>query len=167
MTKLLYSSAFSAVIAAAMLLGGCSKLNQVPTTSVLASQLFKDTVSLNEAVVGLYSTLEVQEYYGAYFPLLADLNSDNGIAGGYNNTSLNEFGAYSVTSSNIFIQNMYVALYKTIASANAVIAGESTVKGASSAYLNSIKGQALTLRALGHFDLLRAFGYHWDLNSPY
>ncbi|HEY9000300.1 MAG TPA: RagB/SusD family nutrient uptake outer membrane protein, partial [Mucilaginibacter sp.] len=72
-----------------------------------------------------------------------------------------------VTSSNIFIQNTYVAIYKTIATANAVIAGISTVKGASPAYLNSVKGQALTLRAMGHFDVLRAFGYHWDINSPY
>ena len=158
------------VIAAAMLLGGCSKLNQVPTTSVLASQLFKDTVSLNEAVVGLYSTLEVQEYYGAYFPLLADLNSDNGIAGGYNNTSLNEFGAYSVTSSNIFIQNMYVALYYSIATANAILAGEKGITDTSSdaqQLLASVRGQALAIRAMAHFDLLRSFGYHWDLSSPY
>jgi hypothetical protein len=99
--------------------------------------------------------------------MFADLNSDNGVAGGYNNTSLNEFGLYSVTSSNIFIQNTYVAIYKTIATANAIIAGESTVKGASTTYLNSVKGQALTLRAMAHFDVLRAFGYHWDTNSPY
>ena len=158
------------VIAAAMLLGGCSKLNQSPTTSVLASQLFKDTVSLNEAVVGMYSTLEVQEYYGAYFPLLADLNSDNGIAGGYNNTSLNEFGAYSVTSSNIFIQNMYVALYYSIATANAILAGEKGITDTSSdaqQLLTSVRGQALAIRAMAHFDLLRSFGYHWDLSSPY
>ena len=148
-------------------MNSCAKLNQVSPTAVQGGQLFKDSIGLSEAVTGMYSTLEAPDYYGANYPMLADLNSDNGVAGGYNNTSLNEFGSYSVTSSNIFIQNTYVAIYKTIASANAVIAGESTVKGASSDYLNSIKGQALTLRALGHFDLLRAFGYHWDINSPY
>jgi len=148
-------------------MNSCAKLNQVSPTAVQGGQLFKDSIGLSEAVTGMYSTLEAPDYYGANYPMLADLNSDNGVAGGYNNTSLNEFGAYSVTSSNIFIQNTYVAIYKAIASANAIIAGEGTIKGASAEYLNSIKGQALTLRALGHFDLLRAFGYHWDLNSPY
>lgn len=149
------------------MISSCAKLNQVSPTAVQGGQLFKDSTGLSEAVTGMYSTMEAPDYYGANYPMLADLNSDNGVAGGYNNTSLNEFGAYSVTSSNIFIQNTYVAIYKTIASANAIIAGEGTVKGASSGYLNSIKGQALTLRALGHFDLLRAFGYHWDINSAY
>ncbi len=160
-------SAFGFILACAIAISGCAKINQVSPTAVQASQLFKDSTGLSETVTGLYSTLEVPEYYGADYLMLADLNSDNGVAGGYNNTSLNEFGAYSVTSSNIFIQNTYVAIYKTITTANNIIAGESTVKGASTAYLNTVKGQALTLRAMGHFDLLRAFGYHWDLNSIY
>ena len=160
-------SAVGFVIAIAIMISSCAKLNQVSPTAVQASQLFKDSTGVSEALTGLYSTLEVPEYYGADYPMLADLNSDNGVAGGYNNESINEFGAFSVTSSNIFIQNTYVAIYKTITTANNIIAGEATVKGASTAYLNSIKGQALTLRAMGHFDLLRAFGYHWDLSSPY
>jgi len=99
--------------------------------------------------------------------MLCDLNSDNGVAGGYNNTLLNEFGSYSVSASNDYTTNTYVAIYKTVATANAILAGESTVRGASQQYLNSVKGQALALRALAHFDLLRAFGYHWDLTSVY
>ena len=105
-----------------MLISSCAKLNQVSPTAVQSTQLFKDSIGLSEAVTGMYSTLEVPEYYGAYYPMLADLNSDNGVSGGYNNTSLDEFGTYSVTSSNIFIQNTYVAIYKTIAAANAIIA---------------------------------------------
>jgi len=160
-------AAFGFIFASVVLISSCAKLNQVSPTAVQNTQLFKDSIGLSEAVTGMYSTLEAPEYYGGYYPMFADLNSDNGVAGGYNNTSLNEFGLYSVTSSNIFIQNTYVAIYKTIATANAIVAGESTVKGASTTYLNSIKGQALTLRAMAHFDVLRAFGYHWDTNSPY
>ena len=168
MKKLIHISTFSLVTGAFLLFSGCAKLNQQSTTSVTANQLFKDTVSLNEALVGLYSSLEVQDYYGAYYPLLADLNSDNGIAGGYNNTSLNEFGAYNVTSSNLFIQNMYVALYYTIATANGILTGDKAITDTSSQYLvTSVNGQALAIRAMAHFDLLRAFGYHWDLTSPY
>jgi hypothetical protein len=159
-------AAFGYIIVSAIMINSCAKLNQVAPTAVQGPQLFKDSTGLSEAVTGLYSTLEVPEYCGGDYLMLADVNSDNGVAGGYNNTSLNEFGAYNVTSSNIFIQNTYVAIYKTITTANNILAGESTVKGASSNYLNSVKAQALTLRAMGHFDVLRAFGYHWDLSSP-
>jgi len=160
-------SAIALIFVLGYTISGCAKLNQVSPTAVQSQQLFKDSIGLSEAVTGLYSTLESPDYYGANYPMLADLNSDNGVAGGYNNTSLNEFGAYSVTSSNIFIQNTYVAIYKMITTANEVLAGETGVKGASTAYINNVKGQALTLRAMGHFDLLRAFGYHWDLSSSF
>lgn len=167
MKKFTNISVLGIIAAAIAMMSSCAKLNQISPTAVQAQQLFKDSTGLSSALIGLYSTLEVQDYYGSNYPMMCDLNSDNGTAGGYNNTSLNEFGAFSVTSSNIFIQNTYVAIYKTVTTANNILAGESTVKGASADYLNSVKGQALTLRALGHFDLLRAFGYHWDLTSPY
>jgi starch-binding outer membrane protein, SusD/RagB family len=167
MKKLIHISIFSLIIFITGSISSCVKLNQVSPTSVPVTKLFKDSISLNEALIGLYSTLEVREYYGGYFPLFADLNSDNGVAGGYNDTSLDEFGAYSVTSSNAYLQNMYIALYYTIANANAILEGEKAVVSASPQFLNKVRGQVLTIRALAHFDLLRSFGYHWDLNSPY
>jgi len=169
MKKLIYSSAFSFIagLVVSVMMAGCVKLNQVSPTGVRATQLFKDSTGLSEAVTGLYSTLEVASYYGADYPLLCDLNSDNGVAGGYNNTLLNEFGNYSVSASNDYTTNTYASIYQTIATANAILAGEKTVVGASTQYLNSVKAQALTLRAMGHFDLLRYFGYHWDLTSVY
>jgi hypothetical protein len=157
--------AFMAIIS--LSLPGCTKLNQVSPTSVPASEMFKDTTSLEEALTGLYSTLESENYYGAYYPMFADLNSDNGIAGGYNNSSLDEFGYYSVTTSNVYLQGMYISMYYSIANANAIIANVASVPHITAAQLKSVKGQALAIRGMVHFDLLRAFGYHWDTTSPY
>jgi len=53
MKKLLYNTSFILLFAALALLAGCSKLNQQSTTSVVASSMFKDTVSLNEALTEL------------------------------------------------------------------------------------------------------------------
>ncbi len=167
MKKLINISAFSLIATSIIMISSCVKLKQISPTGVQSQQLFKDSTGLSEALTGLYSSLEVQEYYGADYLMLCDLNSDNGVAGGYNNTLLNEFGAYSVSASNNYTTNTYVAIYKTIATANAILTGESTVAGASTQYLNSVKGQALALRGMAHFDLLRAFGYHWDLTSAY
>ncbi len=167
MKKLINISAFSLIAATVIMISSCAKLKQMSPTGVQSQQLFKDSTGLSEALTGLYSSLEVQEYYGADYLMLCDLNSDNGVAGGYNNTLLNEFGAFSVSASNNYTTNTYVAIYKTIATANAILTGESTVTGASTQYLNTVKGQALALRGMAHFDLLRAFGYHWDPTSAF
>src|SRR5258708_10185030 len=151
-------------------LSSCNKLNQVSPNDVPQTVLFKDTNSVKETLVGLYSTLEPETYYGAYYPMFADLNSDNGIAGGYNNTSLNEFGYYSVTPTNIYIQNMWVGLYHSIATANQILTGITALPDTDAGtqqLIATIKGQALAIRAMVHFDLLRAFGYHWDTTSVY
>jgi len=167
MKKIVLTIGFAIAAFLSLCLPGCTKLNQVSPTSVPASNMFKDTTSLQEALTGLYSTLESENYYGGFYPLFADLNSDNGIAGGYNNSSLNEFGYYSVTTTNVYLQGMYIAMYYSIANANAIIANVGSVPHITPQQLKSVKGQALAIRALVHFDLLRAFGYHWDASSPY
>jgi len=167
MKKIVLTIGFAFVAVLSLSLPGCTKLNQVSPTSVPASNMFKDTTSLQEALTGLYSTLESENYYGGFYPLFADLNSDNGIAGGYNNSSLNEFGYYSVTTTNSYLQGMYIGMYYSIANANAIIANVGSVPHITPQQLKSVKGQALAIRGLVHFDLLRAFGYHWDTGSQY
>lgn len=165
-SKLLFPFIFIALCT----IGACKKLDQVNYAGVAANKVFVDSTSFKDAVNGLYNTLGAKEYYGAFYPMFADLNSDNGIAGGYNNTSLVEFGSYNVGSSNLFLENMYVSLYNSIGTANAILNGLSTVKGvkAPQGMLKSTtRGTCLAIRALVHFDLLRAFGYHWDLTSTY
>ncbi len=165
--NIVFSIAVALTAIAVVSLPGCTKLNQVSPTSVPNANMFKDTTSLQEALTGLYSTLESENYYGAFYPMFADLNSDNGVAGGYNNTSLNEFGYYSVTTTNVYLQDMYIAMYYAVANANAIIANVGSVPHITQQQLKAVKGQALTIRALVHFDVLRAFGYHWDTTSPY
>lgn len=148
----------------------CKKLDQVNYGGVPANKVFADSTNFKDALNGLYNTLGAKEYYGAFYPMFADLNSDNGVAGGYNNTSLVEFGSYNVGSSNLYIENLYVSLYNSIGTANAILTGLNTVKGAKAPagkLRSTVKGTCLAIRALVHFDLLRAFGYHWDLSSKY
>ncbi len=151
-------------------ISSCKKLDQANYAGVPSTQVFVNAQSFNDALNGLYNTLGAKEYYGAFYPMFADLNSDNGVAGGYNNTSLVEIGSYNVGSSNLYIENMYVSLYNSISTANSILAGLNTVKGSKApagVQRSTIKGSSLAIRALVHFDLLRAFGYHWDLTSPY
>lgn len=155
------------ICAAGTLLFSCQKLDVNSPTDVATEQVFKDANGLRSALIGLYSNLQQREYYGAYYPLMADLNSDICTAGGYDIPALNEIGAHAITSSNLYVERMYLAMYKCIANANAILA---SVDGISDPNLSaeeksSIKGQALAIRGMVHFDALRMFGYHWDNTS--
>ena len=157
------------VCTTAMLLFSCQKLDVNSPTDVPTDQVFKNADGLRSAVVGLYNNLQQREYYGAYYPLMTDLNSDICTAGGYDIPALNEIGAHAITASNLYVERMYLAMYKCVANANAIIASVDGISDAnfSAEEKKSIKGQALAIRGMVHFDVLRMFGYHWDAASPY
>ena len=152
------------VCTTAILLFSCQKLDVNSPTDVPTDLVFKNADGLRSALVGLYNNLQQRDYYGAYYPLMTDLNSDICTAGGYDIPALNEIGAHAITASNLYVERMYLAMYKCVANANAIIA---SVDGISDPNLSTeekkkIKGQALAIRGMVHFDALRMFGYHWD-----
>jgi starch-binding outer membrane protein, SusD/RagB family len=152
----------------ALFFGSCSKLDVTSLTDVTDEKVFQNADGVRSAVVGMYSQLQKREYYGGFYPLMSDLHTDMVNAGGYENTVLNEFGDRAVSPSNGFVEQMYVSIYKTIRIANGIINSVETKSdyGFDAAEKNQLLGQALGVRALAHFDLLRLFGYHWDINSP-
>jgi hypothetical protein len=157
------------ICTASLLLFSCQKLDVSSPNDVPTDQVFKNANGLRSALTGLYNNLQQRDYYGAYYPLMADLNSDVCTAGGYDIPALNEVGAHAITSSNLYAEKMYLAMYKCIANANEILA---VVDGITDVNLSadekkSIKGQALAIRALVHFDVLRMFGYHWDNASAF
>lgn len=142
----------------------CNVLDQVSPNDVENSNVFKSTTGAQSALIGLYSSLQARDYYGGYFPMLADLYSDVSVGGGFDNIALNEISDEAITPANIFVQNTYLALYYTVATANHIIEGVELVKDPTftAEIKNSIKGQALAVRAMAHFDALRMFGQHWN-----
>ncbi len=146
----------------------CKKILDVQSPNAVADDAVLTTASgVRNARIGLYISLQDKNYYGAYFPLLADCYSDNGTTGGYNVIDLNDIAARTVGPANIYVQNIYAAIYNSIHTANKIIGAISTVPGMDDAEKSQINGEALFIRALGHFDLLRMFGEHWDRTSAY
>ncbi len=154
---------------AGSLLFSCQKLDVNSPTDVPTEEVFKNADGLRSALTGLYNNLQQRDYYGAYYPLMSDLNSDVCTAGGYDIPALNDIGAHAVTASNVYAEKMYLALYKCIANANEIIAAVDNITdiNLSDDERKAIKGQALAIRGMVHFDALRMFGYHWDASSAY
>lgn len=164
MKNILIYSLILAVVASS-----CNVLDQVSPSQVNTSSVFNNAAGAESAVIGMYSSMQSNYYYGGYFPLLSDVYSDVSRAGGFNVTALDEIATYQVSTGNILVQNMYVAMYYTIAAANGIIANVPGIKDPTftQAQKDSLVGQAYAVRAMANFDLLRMFGQHWDQSSIY
>jgi starch-binding outer membrane protein, SusD/RagB family len=165
-----YSALLVGVFVLTSIFTSCeSFLSQTSTNDVADDDMFTDAASLESARIGLYNTLQNQYYYGGFYPLMADAYSDNGATGGYDNLDLDELGYKVATPNNIYIENCWIAMYNTIYTANQIITNAPLIDDPtlSEELRNDIIAEALTIRALAHFDLLRLFGEHWDNASTY
>lgn len=149
-------------------LTSCKKiLDTVSPNEVADGDVFKNVQGLRNARIGMYATLESQDYYGANYPLLAECYTDNGSTGGYDVIDLNDIAARTVQPSNIYVEGMYISIYNTIYTANKIINNIDKVKVDDADEKSNIKGEAFFVRGMAEFDLLRMFGQHWDKTSKY
>jgi len=163
-----HSLLFFLTIAMTTALPSCKKiLNVVSPNQVADADVFSSVAGLRNARIGMYSTLQNKNYYGAYFPLLVDAYTDNGTTGGYDVIDLNDIAARTVNPSNLYVTNTYAAIYNSIYTANKIIGNIDKVPGLAADEKSNTLSEALFVRALGHFDLLRLFGEHWDQTSKY
>lgn len=147
---------------------GCKKLLDLKSPNEAGDgDIFTSVDGLRNARIGMYNTLQARDYYGGYFPLIADCYTDNGTTGGYDVIDLNEISYRSLTPSNIYITQSYNAIYNTIYTANKIIENIDNVPGLESEEHDNTLGEALFVRALADFDLLRFWGEHWNKSSQY
>ena len=158
------------VMTLTILFSSCKNFLDVQSPNDVASDnVFTSTDGLLSARIGMYNALQDGSYYGGYFPLMIDAYSDNGAAGGYDSPQLNQFNDKALGADNIFIDNFWVAAYNANYTANEILANVDNIDDPTLTddVRNDIKGEAFLVRAMVHFDLLRTFGEHWDLNSKY
>ena len=146
----------------------CKKiLDKVSPNAVEDGTVYTTVSGLRNARIGMYSTLQDRNYYGGYYPLVAECYTDNGTTGGYDVIDLNDIAARTMETANIYTTGIYGAIYNTIYTANKIINNTDNVTGIDQDEKSNILAEALFVRALGEFDLLRMFGEHWDKTSAY
>ncbi|HMR91063.1 MAG TPA: RagB/SusD family nutrient uptake outer membrane protein [Chitinophagaceae bacterium] len=117
------------------------------------------------ALTGIYALLTQDQLYSARLPLNYATNSDIEIVGA-NATSYREntnrgLSNYLGTPDNNSIQREWSQIYKMIERANLAVDGirKSPLMGtADSSRMKAYLGEALTLRALGYFELVKNWG---------
>lgn len=142
----------------------CSEEDLEPTLQ--QSKPIGESVStINDLQVilnGAYNRMSLTDYYGRDKIILGEVFSDNA----YSNANSNRFVAEArmdLTATSGITETLWARLYTVIGSANIVINAEDVQidplnADEDQASIDQIKGQALTIRALAHFDLLTFYG---------
>jgi hypothetical protein len=141
-------------------LTSCEKFLDVkPNDQIDESEALTSKSRIQRALTGVYSRLQVTEYYGAEWPNAIWLSGDNVVPFSGGTTDL-QFAGHAVLSSSNTMEITWNAMYKAINMANNVIDGATKVEdpNMTQAERNDILGQAQFLRALVYFDMVRTWG---------
>ncbi|HVI48745.1 MAG TPA: RagB/SusD family nutrient uptake outer membrane protein [Chitinophaga sp.] len=141
------------------LLGSCGKdfLDLKPYVSVPTDEAFKSVSDVENAMTGVYASLTETDFYGRSIPVIGDLMGDNTTVSVKNSGRYIPQFKYSVTVTDATNSVNWLDAYKTILRANNVIDGVDK-KFANDDLGKQYKAEALTVRALVYFNLVRTFG---------
>ncbi|HSU27151.1 MAG TPA: RagB/SusD family nutrient uptake outer membrane protein [Chitinophagaceae bacterium] len=158
-------------VAALLSLASCKKVLNITPEYVLDGQELKSVADYESALTGAYRGFLSTNYYSATsaasnaFACLPDMLSDNLNETGESLGNERVFSRWAYAEDENQIENTWLAAYRIIARANIVTRHIDDFAATDPGAVNRIKAQALAIRALAHFDLLRYFVDNYDRNS--
>ncbi|MCC8187912.1 MAG: RagB/SusD family nutrient uptake outer membrane protein [Bacteroides sp.] len=148
-----------------LLLCACDDfLNMQPTNSSNAEEAVTTLQEAEELMNGIMRLMTSSAYYGRRMLLYADAKGGDLTiySAGRGEDALYTF-THSATSSTYF--GMWETGYTLIAQVNNLLENIERLEAAGESGYSFIKGQALTLRALFHFDLVRLYGLPYGMDK--
>ena len=165
---MLFRKIFAAIIITASL-ASCKKIiESEPTHQLDGSTRFTSIEDFDFALTGAYALFRSGNYYGSAsnaFVNLPDMISDN------LNETTESLGNYQTLSTWRYAEDepnigaTWQAAYRIISQANLLLRDIDNFSTTDGGAVNRIKAQALAIRALAHFDLLRYWVEEYDRNS--
>jgi len=165
-----------ALFAILTLAASCSMsefLTEDPIMSQSTELTLSDYNGLNKAIGGAYSPLVSSNWYGAFYVLDSEMRAGNAmIPINTNFQSGRMMVPYSMSYEPSSTSGLWGTAYFVISACNNVIFAidnndELTSSSVTQADLNNLKAEALALRALAHFDLLRLYSRLNGTNGEY
>jgi hypothetical protein len=160
-----------AILFLASFIISCKKVLNVNPEYNLDGQQLNSIQDYEFALTGAYTGFQSTNYYGATdgasnaFVCLPDMLSDNVNETGESLGNERVFSRWSYAEDEAQIENTWIAGYGIITRANIVENKIDQFASGDQGAVNRIKAQALAIRALAHFDLMRYFADNYDRNS--
>ena len=143
----------------------CKKTLDVESTnSVDASTSIKTPADAQIMINGIMRSMSSSDYYGRNFLLYGDAKGGDMTipSQGRGQDGLYTFNHSPSTGSN---SGFWSQIYFSLLQVNNLLQNISQLEAGGATGYNSYKGQALTLRAIMYFDLVRLYGKPYDLDK--
>jgi len=143
------------------LLTSCKEdfINLASISNQTSSTFFKTASDFQQGVNAIYDALQGPQTYGRTYYYLMEVRSDNTDIGdrGANAGVASQVDLFTETTSNPFVSDGYAGSYVIISRANAVLdrIDQATIDAT---VQKQLKGEALFLRSLAYFNLVRLYG---------
>lgn len=149
-------------LAALLATASCKKVLEVePQQSIDAATALQNDQDVKSAVVGCYALLGGGQLYGTNFLMLPDLQaSENYCSWRGTFQGFRQVATKTMTRDNSEASRTWIAAYRAINNANIVLANLDKVSDASLKTL--LEGEALFIRGILHFELVRLYGLPYD-----
>jgi starch-binding outer membrane protein, SusD/RagB family len=140
----------------------CSKsfLDQKPYTSFPIDEAIKTEAEMGAAMNGVYASMRGSTSWGRNLPVFGDLMADNVYVSSLNSGRYLVQNNYTTTQATAEPADTWTALYATIKNANVVINADLPA----SPGVDQLRGEALTIRALSYFELVRWFAKQYSVD---
>ncbi|PRY05735.1 SusD-like starch-binding protein associating with outer membrane [Pontibacter ummariensis] len=153
-------------------LTACEKVIEVePEFAKDGSEIFTSLNDYEFALTGAYASFRQVGYLGSggqttgTWSALPDMMSDNLVQTSEDLGNWSDQTNWVYTSDDSDLAVAWLAAYSVVTQANLVLRNIEQFSEASPERVNRLKGQALAIRAMVHFDLLRYWGESLDRNS--
>jgi hypothetical protein len=145
----------------------CNKAIEIePTHSATLENALKSITDVETSLSDVYINLRAVGYYGRDLSVMGDMMTDNLTEVGTSLANFREMTDWAYTSNNGTVSETWQACFLVINSANIIINNvDKFTTAANQTQANSIKGQAIAIRAMAHFDLLRLFADSYDRSA--
>ncbi|MGY5848164.1 RagB/SusD family nutrient uptake outer membrane protein [Salegentibacter sp. HM20] len=153
MKKFIYKGVMMVLV---MAISSCTTEDLDPTLAQSKSveQSVNNVDNLFSILKGVHSLMSESGYYGQDVIITNEVRSDNTF-------SIGNSGRYTTESQFLYNENtdlIWNEAYEVIANANLIINADLETLEGDLDYGRHIQGQAMAIRALAHFDLLREYG---------
>lgn len=157
------------IVTAIVSLAACNKWVDVPPKDRLTQNvLFSSKEGYLKALNGIYSDLATSSLYGKELTMgTLDVMAQYYNMGDDQHNML-PFSSYDYSSDNFKsrLNTIWTNFYRLIANANAILDRTEDHKGVLvGEYYGMVRGEALAIRAMLHFDLLRMYGPIYSVNK--
>ena len=139
-------------------------LDITPDGQVKRDEMLATNEGVEDALYGVYAKLRNTTLYGQemYFSSLEIMSQTLYCYGNTGVTALGQYDYNNTTVKNVFAM-IWNDMYNNISNVNSVL-NAPLVDGANAYPVNIYKGEALALRAMMHFDLMRLFAEQITVN---